>query len=95
VSINVTTVYYFQQCKKYLMCPFSFVCYFLFLELIQEFKDMAIVDVHATKSQIQGSKKGWLHPPTSAHSQASPLRQARPQRRARTSLKINDHVSYI
>jgi hypothetical protein len=59
VSINVTTVYYFQQCKKYLMCPFSFVCYFLFLELIQEFKDMAIVDVHATKSQIQGSKKGW------------------------------------
>ena len=30
--------------------------YFI-LELIQEFKDIAIIDGHAAKSQIQGSKK--------------------------------------
>ena len=34
-----------------------FVCFFLFLEFIKEFKDKAIVDAHAAKSQIQGSKK--------------------------------------
>jgi hypothetical protein len=35
----------------------SFVCCFLFSALIQEFKDKAIIDGHAAKSQIQGSKR--------------------------------------
>jgi hypothetical protein len=34
-----------------------FVCCFLFSALIQEFKDKAIIDGHAAKSQIQGSKR--------------------------------------
>jgi hypothetical protein len=73
----------------------SFVCCFLFSELIQEFKDKAIVDAHAAKSQIQGSKKKMVTSTTLAHSQASPPIQANPQRKARTrnNLKINDHVS--
>jgi hypothetical protein len=35
----------------------SFVCCFLFPEFIQEFKDKAITDAHAAKTQIQGSKR--------------------------------------
>jgi hypothetical protein len=33
------------------------------LEIIQEFKDKAIIDAHAAKSTIQGSKKkdGYIH----------------------------------
>jgi hypothetical protein len=41
---------------------FLFICsttyvLFLFSVIIQEFKDKVIVDAHAAKSQIQGSKK--------------------------------------
>ena len=53
---------------------------------------MAMLPSHKSKA----AKKEWLHPPISAHSQASPPRQPSPQRKTRTtiSLKINDHVSY-
>jgi len=46
------SVFNFQQ-----LFNVSFVCCFLFVEIIQEFKDKAIVDAHAAPSQIQGSKK--------------------------------------
>jgi hypothetical protein len=35
----------------------SFVCWFIFLEFIQEFKDKAITDAYAAKLQIEGSKR--------------------------------------
>jgi hypothetical protein len=65
------SIFNFQQ-----LFNVSFVCCFLFVEIIQELKDKATVDAHAAPSQIQGSKKRWLHPPTSAHSQAKAHSQA-------------------
>jgi len=52
------SVFHFQQ-----LFNVSFVCCFLFVEIIQEFKDKAIVDTHAAPSYIQGSKKkdGYIH----------------------------------
>jgi hypothetical protein len=59
------------------------------LEIIQEFKDKAIIDAHAAKSTIQGSKKRWLHPPTLALSQTLP-RQTNPQMKAKTRTHLNE-----
>jgi hypothetical protein len=65
---------------------------FLFSEIIQEFKDKVIIEAHAAKSTIQGSKKRWLHPPTLAPNQSLP-RQTNPQMKAKTRTHLNDHVS--
>jgi len=48
-----------------------FVCCFLFSEFIKEFKDKAIVDAHAAKSQIQGSKKKMVTSTNISSSQPS------------------------
>jgi hypothetical protein len=51
----------------------SFIAsYFYFiLELIQEFKDLAIIDGYATKSQIQGSKSKMV---TSTNMKSQPTK---------------------
>ena len=60
-----------------------FVCCFLFSEFIQEFKDKAIVDAHAAKSQIQGSKKKMV---TSTNiSSSQPSKSSNPSKSSKES----------
>jgi hypothetical protein len=45
--------------------------FYFISELIQEFKDIAIIDGHATKSQIQGSKSKMV---TSTNMKSQPTK---------------------
>jgi hypothetical protein len=59
-----------------------FVCSFLFSELIQEFKDKAIIDAHAAKSQIQGSKRKMV---TSTNISSQPSKSSNPSKSSKES----------
>jgi hypothetical protein len=60
----------------------SFICCFLFSELIQEFKDLAIADGHAAKSQIQGSKRKMV---TSTSISSQPSKSSNPSKSSKES----------
>jgi hypothetical protein len=60
----------------------SFVCCSLFSELIQEFKDIAIADGHAAKSQIQGSKRKMV---TSTNISSQPTKSSNPTKSSKES----------
>jgi hypothetical protein len=61
---------------------FSLYVVFYFSELIQEFKDLAIADGHAAKSQIQGSKRKMV---TSTNISSQPTKSSNPTKSSKES----------
>jgi hypothetical protein len=69
---------------KIIQCILSLL--FLFLEIIQEFKNKAIVDAHAAKSHIQDSKKKMV---TSTKISSQPSKSSKPIKSSKESKNKN------